>query len=178
MDFRGHCAVAMLTFALFALAIFISPLPKTPATLIFSLLACFVGANLPDLDIKTSKPHRYAMRVTAAATAFFLALLVVSVVLHSDVNTQSVLLKLTVISVTTLLVVFLVSRLPHRGPTHGVLGISAYALLLLLITLLFGFPLAVAFLITLAGVAGYASHILADEASTFFKKKKSKRKRR
>jgi len=174
MDFRGHCLIATLTFGPFVLAAILFSLK--PSTLILSFLACIVGANLPDLDIKTSKPHRYAVRITTTATIVFLAMLAASTALCS--NAKSLFLKLTVISAVALLAVLFISRLPHRGPTHGVLGILAYGFLLLLVAFLFELPPSAALLITLAGITGYTSHILADEASTFFKKKKKRRKRR
>ena len=177
MDFRGHCLVATLTFGLFALAAVSVFSLREPSTLMLSFLACVVGANLPDLDVKTSKPHRYAVRATAAATVASATLLAASTA-YSNAN-RDLFLKLTVVSAAALLAVLLISRLPHRGPTHGAPGILAYGSLLLLASFLFGLPPPAALLITLAGVAGYASHILADEASTFFKKfgKKTKKRR-
>ncbi|MBS3067098.1 metal-dependent hydrolase [Candidatus Micrarchaeota archaeon] len=142
MDWRSHAIIGTL---LAALALYLMNV-KFESIIFLSIFAGF-SALLPDIDHKMSKIRSIADK------SFVLFALVYSY--NSCSNCQLLEIGKTailLIGIYFLIITFLRPR--HRGITHSLFFVVIYGAILYL---LFNFNLAI------AGIIGYASHLIADK---------------
>ena len=142
MDWRSHAIIGTL---LAALVLYFVLHASFESTVFLSIFAGF-SALLPDIDHKMSKIRSIADK------SFVLFALIYS---YSSCNKCELLeigkTAILLIGIYFLIITFLRPR--HRGITHSILFVGVYGAILYL---LFNFNLAI------AGVIGYASHLIVD----------------
>lgn len=156
MLYKGHLTVGFICFCILVTILFLFPLQQTVSfkDMPLWLIICLFGSLAPDLDHKHSKIHEWS----------YIGSIFSGCVIY--VLTREVYQAL-IITILLLLIVFLLSRLKHRGITHHAPGFIIFTILLYIVFCLMDFTSPV--IITMFGAIGYLSHLFADYISTSMK---------
>jgi len=174
LNYKGHLTVGSICFLLLTSIVLavtyqlpyacLLPLPLShPLSLedfALGLMVCLFASLAPDLDHKHSKIHRWSY---TGAVSFGIAL-------YLFTRAPA---KAAIFTVSLFLIIFLLSKLKHRGVTHQLLGVAVFTTFLF--SGLYIMDIGSSYvIITLYGAVGYLSHICADYCSTWLKRRKNK----
>lgn len=153
---KGHLTVGFICFCILVIILFLLPVQQTDSfrDMPLWLILCLFGSLAPDLDHKHSKIHEWSyLGSIFSGCAIYLL-------------TREVYQALA-ITILLLLIVFLLSRLKHRGITHHAPGFIIFTIGLYIAFYLMDFTSSI--IITGFGAIGYLSHLFADYISTSMK---------
>lgn len=156
LNYKGHLTVGFICFCSLIISLFLSPLHQTVYFKDMPLwfIVCLFGSLAPDLDHRHSKIHEwsYIGSIFCGCAIYFF--------------TREV-YQAMIITMLLLLIVFLLSRLKHRGITHHALGFIIFTILVYMAFHLMDFTSP--FIITMFGAVGYLSHFAFDYISSIMK---------
>ena len=157
VNYRGHLTVGIATFMLLYVLLFLLNIRISALNTLIGFFVCMFGSLAPDLDIKSSKIHRWSY-----IGAFFTGIALFFLIVNDDFITALVISS--VITCILFLSVFFLAKLKHRGFTHHMSGFILFVICVLLFFHLIKMhvPLLSPEVVTLFGASGYLSHIIAD----------------
>ena len=141
--------MGFICFCILAIILFLFPIrqPIVLEDMLTGLIVCLFGSLAPDLDHKHSKIHKWSY-AGSLFSGFFIYLFM-----------REIRMALA-ITALLLFIVFLLSRLKHRGITHHAPGFIIFTVLLFIAFYSMNFASPV--IITMLGAVGYLSHLAAD----------------
>lgn len=159
--FRAHVTGGALVLSAALSAAYYFNFLTSASALLFASSSLLIGAMLPDIDNRTSKPHQVFMALVAALAA-------VAAYIYRDAlpgGFNAGIGGIAIAAFAGLLAYVIIRKImpSHRGVIHSPLAALVYAALAGLAGAAFGFALGDAAFIGAFALAGYGTHLAMDK---------------
>ena len=174
MNFRGHFISGLAVTVILNVYFYRDLSIKSMA--FFSVLAVFASL-LPDLDHPNSRIHRYLYGLSPVFSAY-IVLQRHPDILEVQISMETLYkpaLEFLVIAAIAIVLVFLGSKLKHRGITHSFPGAVIIGILGFFGAIYAGFE---PWVLMTYLIGGYLTHLVLDRISTWFKRQRPHPKKR